>query len=54
MIVTLGKRTADSVRTYFKKANIPEIKRVLPQKAKTVEEALEEAQAGTSSAVSEE
>ena len=40
MIVTLEKRTADSVRTYFDKANRPEIKQVLPQKAKTLEEAL--------------
>ena len=42
MIVTLGNRTADSVRTYFEKADRPEIKQVLPQKAKTVEEALED------------
>ena len=35
MIITLEKRTADSVRTYFEKANRPEIKQVLPQKAKT-------------------
>ena len=40
MIITLKKRTADSVRTYFEKANRPEIKQVLPQKAQTVEEAL--------------
>ena len=40
MIITLETRTADSVRTYFEKANRPEIKQVLPQKAKTVEEAL--------------
>ena len=39
-MITLEKRTADSVRTYFEKANRPEIKGVLPQKAKTVEEAL--------------
>ena len=42
MTVTLGERTADSVRIYFEKANKPEIKQVLPQKAKTVEEALED------------
>ena len=42
MLITLGKRTADSVRTYFEKANRPEIKQVLPQKAKTAEEALED------------
>ena len=42
MYITLRERTADSVRTYFEKANRPEIKQVLPQKAKTVEEALED------------
>ena len=42
MVLTLENRTADSVRIYFEKANRPEIKRVLPQKAKTVEEALED------------
>ncbi len=40
MKVTLEKRTADSVRIYFEKANRPEIRQVLPQKAKTLEEAL--------------
>ena len=40
MVITLGKRTADTVRTYFEKANRPEIKQVLPQKAQTIEEAL--------------
>ena len=40
MFITLEKRTADSVRIYFEKANKPEIKQVLPQKAKTVQEAL--------------
>lgn len=40
MIITLKKRTADSVKTYFEKADRPEIKQVLPQKAKTVGEAL--------------
>ena len=40
MIITLEKRTADTVRNYFEKANRPEIKKALPQKAKTVEEAL--------------
>ena len=34
MVITLEKRTADSVRTYFEKADRPEIKQVLPQKAK--------------------
>ena len=42
MIITLEKRTIDSVKTYFEKADRPEIKQVLPQKAKTVEEALAE------------
>ena len=40
MVTTLGERTAETVRIYFEKANRPEIKKVLPQKAKTVEEAL--------------
>ena len=40
MVITLGERTADTVKIYFERANTPEIKRVLPQKAKTVEEAL--------------
>ena len=42
MFITLEKRTADSVRTYFEKANRPEIKQVLPQKARTIEEALQD------------
>ena len=40
MDIYLGNRTAETVRTYFEKANQPEIKAVLPQKAQTVEEAL--------------
>ena len=40
MVITLGERTAETVRIYFEKANRPEIKKVLPQKAKTMEEAL--------------
>ena len=40
MVITLGERTAETVRIFFEKANRPEIKKVLPQKAKTVEEAL--------------
>lgn len=40
MIITLGNRTADSVVTYFEKANRPEIRQVLPQKAKTAAQAL--------------
>jgi len=42
MTVSLKKRTADSVRTYFEKVNRPEIKQVLPQKATTIEEALKD------------
>ena len=38
--VSLRTRTADSVRIYFEKAQDPEIRAVLPQKAQTVEEAL--------------
>ncbi len=40
MTITLQPRTSESVKTYFERANTPEIKRVLPQKAQTVEEAL--------------
>ena len=42
MSICLGQRTADTVRIYFEKAKQPEIKAVLPQKAQTVEEALED------------
>ena len=38
--IRLGTRTAESVQIYFEKAQQPEIKAVLPQKAQTVEEAL--------------
>ena len=38
--IRLGTRTAETVRIYFEKAQQPEIKAVLPQKAQTVEEAL--------------
>ena len=40
--ILLGDRTAETVRIYFEKTKIPEIKAVLPQKAQTVEEALED------------
>ncbi len=40
MNITLRPRTAETVREYFHRANTPEIRAVLPQKAKTVEEAL--------------
>ena len=42
MVITLENRTADTVKVYFEKTNRQEIKQVLPQKAKTVEEALED------------
>lgn len=42
MVITLGQRTEDTVRIYFEKAQRNEIRRVLPQKAKTVEEALDD------------
>lgn len=42
MVITLEQRTADTVKIYFEKASNPAIKAVLPQKAKTVEEALED------------
>ena len=40
MDITLRERTEETVRIYFEKANTPEIRKVLPQKAKTMEEAL--------------
>lgn len=40
MDITLGTRTADTVRIYFEKARHPQIKKLLPQKAQSVEEAL--------------
>lgn len=42
MDITLRERTAETVAVYFEKANTPEIRKVLPQKAKTLEEALED------------
>lgn len=42
MKITLGNRTAETVRFYFEKAQDPAIRAVLPQKAQTVEEALED------------
>ena len=42
MEITLGTRTADTVRIYFEKSQHPEIKKFLPQKAQSVEEALED------------
>ena len=40
MNVTLAPRTAETVRIYFREAQEPSIRRDLPQKAQTVEEAL--------------
>lgn len=42
MNISLGERTAETVKTYFKAADRDIIKKYLPQKAKTVEEALED------------
>ena len=42
MNVILGNRTAETVRIYFDKAQNPVIKTMLPQKATTVEEALQD------------
>lgn len=40
MDITLGTRTAESAAIYFEKANNEAIRRVLPQKARTAEEAV--------------
>lgn len=40
MNICLGDRTAETVKIYFEKAQQPEIKANLPQKATTLEEAL--------------
>lgn len=40
MNVTLHERTAETVRIYFERAQQPCIRRMLPQRAQTVEEAL--------------
>lgn len=40
MPVTLGERTAETVAVYFEKTRSPAIRKMLPQKARTVEEAL--------------
>ena len=42
MEICLGERTAETVKIYFERANRPVIRAVLPQKAKTAEEALED------------
>ena len=40
MNIILGPRTEENVRIYFEKAQQPAIRRMLPQKAQTVQEAL--------------
>lgn len=40
MSIELRTRSAETVSIYFEKANTPAIRAVLPQKAKTLEEAL--------------
>lgn len=40
MDITLHERTEDTVRIYFQRAKQPFVRSMLPQKAKTVEEAL--------------
>ena len=42
MEIYLGNRTKETVRIYFEKSQKPIIKAVLPQKAQTVEEALQD------------
>lgn len=43
MDIYLGDRTADTVKIYFEKVNSnPRIKRMLPQKARSVDEALDD------------
>lgn len=41
MVITLKERTKNHVREYFCKTQDVEIQKMLPQKAKTVEEAVE-------------
>ena len=42
MKIELRERTEDTVAIYFEKAQDAEIKKFLPQKAQTLEEALED------------
>ena len=44
MTTVLGDRTEATVRIYFEKSQQPEIKEMLPQKAKSVEEAISDYQ----------
>lgn len=45
MKITLRERTAETTAIYFRKASTPQIRRTLPQKAKTLAEALEDFEA---------
>lgn len=45
MEITLRERTAETTAIYFRKASTPQIRRTLPQKAKTLAEALEDFEA---------
>lgn len=40
MKIALEERTAETVAIYFRKTNTPPIRKTLPQKAKTIEEAI--------------
>ena len=40
MTITLQDRTADTVAAYFQRARVPAIEKMLPQRAKTLDEAL--------------
>ena len=42
MNITLGNRTAETVRIYYEKSQNPKIRKVLPQEPKTIEEVLED------------
>lgn len=42
MKITLGGRTAETVAAYFERTRSPAIRKMLPQKAQTLEEALED------------
>jgi len=42
MVISLGERSEETVKIYFEKAKNPIIKEFLPQKAQTVEEALQD------------
>ncbi|MDE7219568.1 MAG: GNAT family N-acetyltransferase [Oscillospiraceae bacterium] len=42
MKITLGERTAETAAIYFERSRSPAIRKTLPQKAQTLEEALED------------